>query len=98
MAVAVEVAFHGQGATLENYKKGLTLMGATPGGPHPDPSCLFHWATESGGGVHVTDVWKTKEAFETFATTKVEPTSKQVGLPKPQIKFIDVASFLTAGS
>jgi hypothetical protein len=98
MTVAVEVAFHGHGATLENYKKSLTLLGATPGGPHPDPSCLFHWAAETGGGVHVTDVWKTKQAFETFAADKLASVMQEVGIPEPQIKFIDVASFLTTGS
>jgi hypothetical protein len=98
MAVAVEVAFNGQGATLENYKKGLAVMGASPGGKHPDPSCLFHWATESGGGVHVTDVWKSKEAFEKFAADKIGPSAAEAGLPKPQVKFVDVGSFLTAGS
>jgi hypothetical protein len=98
MAVAVEVAFHGQGATLEKYEKTLTLMGTSPGGKHPDPSCLFHWATESGGGVVVTDVWTTKEAFEKFAADKIGPLGTEAGMPKPQIKFIDVASFLTAGS
>ena len=73
MAVAVEVAFHGPSATMENYNKSLKLMGTSPGGKHPDPSCLFHWATESGGGVHVTDVWKTKEAFEAFDAAKLGP-------------------------
>jgi len=29
MAVAVEVSFHGQGATLENYLKTIEQMGAT---------------------------------------------------------------------
>ena len=45
MAVAVEAAFRGPGATVENYKKALTLMGVSPGGKHPDPSCLFHSMT-----------------------------------------------------
>jgi hypothetical protein len=98
MAIAVEVSFHGQGATLENYKKTITLMGATPGGPHPGPGCLFHWITEVGGGLEVTDVWKTKEQFETFAAEKIGPLSEQAGMPKPQIKFIEVANFLTAAS
>jgi hypothetical protein len=97
MAVAVEVTFHEQDA-LDNYKKSLTLLGATPGGPHPDPGCLFHWATViGGGGVAVTDVWKTKEAFETFATDKLGPVMEEVGIAKPEIKFIEVDSVLTAG-
>ena len=97
MAIAVELAFNGHGATLANYKAGLAKMGTAPGGRHPDPGCLFHWATESGGGLRVTDVWKSKQEFETFAKDKIGPVSEQVGLPKPQVKFIEVASFLTAG-
>lgn len=98
MAVAVEVSFHGQGATLENYLKTIEQMGATPEGPHPDPACLFHWITEVGGGLRVTDVWQAREQFDRFAQEKIGPISAQVGMPQPQIKFIDVANFMTAGS
>jgi len=98
MAIAAEVTFHGPGATLENYKKSLTILGATPEGPHPDAACLFHWVTDIGGGFQVTDVWKTKEAFDKFVAEKVGPAGEQLGMPKPQIKFIDVDNFCTAGS
>ena len=64
MAIAVEAAFRGQGATLENYFKSIEIMGAAPEGRHPDPGCLFHWVTETGGGFDVTDVWQTREQFE----------------------------------
>ena len=97
MAIAVEAAFNGHGATLENYKKAVQKMGATPGGPHPDPGCLFHWVTQTGGGLLVTDVWKSKQQFETFAAEKIGPIGDEVGLPRPHIKFVEVASFNTAG-
>ena len=97
MAIAVEVNFNGHGATLENYLKGLKILGGTPGGPHPDPNCLFHWITEAGGGLRVTDVWTSKDKFEAFLP-KVAASSEQAGLPKPQTKFIDVANYATAGS
>jgi hypothetical protein len=97
MAIAVESSFHGHGATLDNYLEALKLMGTTPEGPHPDPNCLFHWVTEEAGGLRVTDVWKTKEAFEKFAAEKVAPIGEQVGFPQPQIKFIEVANYCTAG-
>jgi hypothetical protein len=96
MAVAVTLTFLGQEA-LENYKKSLPLLGAASGGPHPDPSCLFHWATETGSGLTVTDVWESQEAFEAFAANKIEPVMKEVGIAQPDIKFVPVASFLTAG-
>jgi hypothetical protein len=97
MAIAVEVAFHGQGATLENYFKSLEIMGATPEGRHPDPGGLFHWVTGIGGGFQVTDVWQTREQFEQFVRDQVGPVGEQVGMPQPQIKFVDVANFQTAG-
>jgi hypothetical protein len=97
MAIAVEVAFHGQGATIENYFKSIEIMGATPEGRHPDPGCLFHWVTEIGGGFQVTDVWQTREQFEQFVRDQVGPVGEQVGMPQPQIKFVDVANFQTAG-
>jgi hypothetical protein len=94
MAIAVEVAFRGQGATLENYFKSIEIMGAAPEGRHPDPGCLFHWVTQTGGGFDVTDVWQTREQF---AREKIGPVGEQLGMPQPQIKFVDVATFLTAG-
>lgn len=98
MAIAVEVSFHGQGATPEKYYESLKRLGATPGGPHPDPGCLFHWMTETGGGLHVTDVWKTQQEFEAFAAGKLASVVEELGMAKPEIKFVDVANFLTAGS
>jgi len=100
MAIAAEATFHGPGATMANYFVSLEKLGATPEGPHPDPGCLFHWVTELPGnaGLLVTDVWKTKEQFEKFIAEKVGPVAKEVGLPQPQIKFIDVGNYCTAGS
>ena len=97
MAVAVEVTFNGKGATLENYFKSLAILGATPEGPHPDPGCLFHWMTETGGGFRVIDVWQTKGQWEAFVP-KVAAAADQLGMPKPQHKYIDVASYMTSGS
>lgn len=87
--------FHDQDA-LENYKRSLELLGVSSGGSHPDRSCLFHWATE--GGVTVTDVWTSQEAFEAFAAGPLGSVMEEVGIAKPEIKVIDVFSFLTAGS
>ena len=95
MAIAVELSFRGQGATIENYFKAIEIMGAAPEGPHPDPACLFHWVTEVGGGFDVTDVFQTREAFDQFAQNTIGPISAQVGIPNPHTKFIEVANFLT---
>jgi hypothetical protein len=42
-------------------------------------------------GYRVTDVWKDKAACEKFIAEKVGPVSVQLGVPQPQVKFIDVA-------
>src|SRR3954454_19740259 len=97
MAIAVEVSFQGSDATLQKYLRQIELMGATPEGSHPDPGCLFHWITEVDGGLKVTDVWNAKDEFERFAQEKIGPVSAEVGMPQPQVKFIDVANYLTAG-
>jgi hypothetical protein len=56
MAVAVVMDF--EGATLDQYDQVVASMGLTPGGAGP-PGALFHWITETDGGVRVTDVWET---------------------------------------
>jgi hypothetical protein len=99
MAVAVELSYHGPGATLDNYHQILEQLGGVqPEGPHPDPGCLFHWITEIGGGFRVTDVWRSQEQFEQFAQDRIGPIGQQLGVPEPQVKFIEVANYLTPGS
>jgi hypothetical protein len=97
MAVAVEVTFVGEGATLESYYEAIKALGASPEGKHPDPGCLFHWVTTIEGGYRVTDVWREKSAFETFISERVGPAMQQLGAPQPQVRFIDVENFLTTG-
>jgi hypothetical protein len=98
MAIAVEVTFHGHGVTMDKYFEAIKRLGAVPEGPHPGPSCLFHWVTEVEGGYRVTDVWTEKTAFEKFIQEKVGPVMADLGIPQPETKFIDVANYLTAGS
>jgi hypothetical protein len=98
MAIAIEAAFHGPGATMDNYFKSLEILGTAPEAPHPDPSCLFHWVKDDPSGPIVTDVWKDRAAFDKFIQEKVVPAAQQVGMPAPHIKYIDVANYCTAGS
>jgi hypothetical protein len=97
MAIAIEANFSGAGATLENYFKSLKILGAVPEGPHPDEDGLFHWVTETSGGLRVIDVWTSQAEFEAFLP-KVGAAADQLGMPTPQVKYIDVANYLTAGS
>jgi hypothetical protein len=95
MAIAAEITFHGPGLTIDKYFESIKLLGAVPDGPHPDSSCLFHWVEATQNGYRVTDVWTDKPAFEKFIQEKVGPVSEQLGVPQPQVKFIDVANYLT---
>jgi hypothetical protein len=61
MTIAVEVTYRGPGATADAYRKILSEAGITPGGSHPDPECLFHWASVIPGGFRVIDVWTSRE-------------------------------------
>jgi hypothetical protein len=98
MAVAMEVTFRGDGATLDNYFKSLTTLGTGPDGKHPDAACLFHRITDTDDGLRVTDVWKTKHDAEKFIADRVGPASHDAGLPTPDVKYVDVDNYLTAGS
>ena len=93
MAIAVQLDF--KGGTLAQYDEVLKKMGFHPGGPS-GPGGLFHWITKTADGSRVTDVWVSKEAFEKFSKEKIEPFSKEVGLPPPPVQFFEVHNFLTS--
>jgi hypothetical protein len=93
MTVAVEANF--PGATTAQYDEAIKVMGLTSGGQHP--GALFHWVTKTDSGVRVTDVWESKEEFERFAQEQILPVSKQVGLPEPEIRYIEVHNYMVGG-
>jgi len=85
-------------ATPEQYDRTCSLMGLTPRGAGP-AGILFHWAAVRGGGMLITDVWKTRERFEEFAREEIGPLSVQAGITQaPTTAFHDVHNYLTAGS
>ena len=86
-----------QGATLEQYDQVLEKMGLATGGPVP-PEGLFHWVTKTDGGIRVTDVWHSREAFDRFAEEHIGPITQEVGFPgPPTMTYFDVHSYLIAG-
>ncbi len=95
MAVAVVLEF--AGGTIEQYDQVIQRMGFQPGGAGP-PGGLFHWVTSTAGGIRVTDVWESREAFERFAQEKIGPITEEVGVPAPpEITFFEAHNYLTAG-
>jgi hypothetical protein len=95
--VAVAVALEFENATLEQYDQVIEKMGFSHGG-HGPPGALFHWVTQTGGGIRVTDVWVDRETFERFAEEQIGPYSAEVGIQgPPETTFFDVHNYLTAG-
>ncbi|HEY8082771.1 MAG TPA: hypothetical protein VIE64_04330 [Solirubrobacterales bacterium] len=94
MAIGVVLEF--PGGTLEQYDQVVEKMGFEPGGVGA-PGGLFHWVTEVDGGIRVTDVWETREAFDAFAEEKIGPITAEVGIPgPPKITYYEVHNHLFA--
>jgi hypothetical protein len=92
MAIAVVMEF--DGGTLEQYDQVIDRMGLENGGPAPE-GALFHWVTLVDGGFRVTDVWETREAFDSFAQEKIGPITAEVGIPgPPRMSFFEVHSYV----
>ena len=93
MAVAIEMRF--RGATLDQYDQVLQKMGLTPGGATP-AKAISHWVAETPDGLHIVDVWESREAYDTFAAEKIGPYSAEAGITEPpETRFYDVHSYLT---
>ena len=45
---------------------------------NPPEGLLLHVMTETSGGIHVVDVWDSKEAFEKFNSDRLTPTMQKV--------------------
>ena len=95
MAVGVQLDF--KGATLEQYDEINERIGLLPGGPASRQE-LFHWAAKTDDGFRVVDVWETREAFEQFATEKLGPLYREVGvLAPPDTQFFEVHNYFARG-
>ncbi|MDE8586196.1 hypothetical protein [Arthrobacter sp. NQ4] len=96
MAVAIIMEF--DGSTLEQYDEINKKMGLTPGGPGPAGS-ISHWATATDKGFQVTDVWESREQFDTFAQEKIGPLSMELGFAAPpKLTFHEVHNYLTSNT
>ena len=96
MAVAVIMEF--AGATLEQYDLVIGKMGLTPGGPGP-AGALGHWVAATDDGILVTDLWQTKELYDTFAKEQIGPFSAEAGIPgPPKVTYLDAHNYFTPGA
>ena len=95
MAVAVEMEFRGM--TVEQYDQIREKAGLTPGGATP-PGAIFHWVAETPDGLHIVDVWDSREAFDEYTRDYIGPYSAEVGFTDvPEMRFYDVHNYLGRG-
>jgi hypothetical protein len=94
LPVAVDMKFRGM--TLDQYDQILGKMGLRQGGDMP-PGGISHWVAETDDGVHIVDVWESRETFDKFAEEQIGPYSREVGITEqPEITFSEVHNYLTA--
>jgi hypothetical protein len=95
MPVAVIMEF--ENTSLEQYDEVVEKMGFSHGGPGA-PGGLFHWVTQTNGGIRVTDVWESKEEFERFSESTIGPLAAEAGMAgPPKVSYAEVYNYLTAG-
>ena len=95
MAVAIEMLF--RGATLDQYDQVVEKMGLTPGGATP-PGAISHWVAEVDDGLHIVDVWDSREAYDQFAQEKIGPYSAEAGITDPpETRFYEVHNHFGRG-
>src|SRR5262245_9181630 len=95
MPVAVQLDF--EAATLDQYDEILAKMGLEPQGKGP-AGMPFPRQSQAGKGLHITDLWETREQFDKWAQEKIGPLSAEAGITnQPAITFHDVHNYLTKG-
>jgi hypothetical protein len=95
MPVAVIMDF--KDTSLEQYDEVISKMGFSPGGAGAKGG-LFHWVTQTNGGIRVTDVWESKEQYEEFAQNQIGPLTVEAGIQgPPEVSYAEVHNYLTAG-
>jgi hypothetical protein len=65
--MALGIYFGPESFPVDKYDS--TLKDLEDSGAGAPAGRLYHFALESPGGVHVFDVWESKEAFEAFGAT-----------------------------
>jgi hypothetical protein len=72
MAVLVTMDF---AVKLEDAQRVTDEMGARE---NPPEGLIAHVATDTGGGVHVVDIWESAEHFQKFAESMLMPAAQKV--------------------
>jgi hypothetical protein len=74
MAVGLRLKF--DGGTQEQYEALHSKMGVDE---DPPEGLIFHSAGLIDGGWGVIDFWESREAFDRFAESRLQPTAQELG-------------------
>ena len=83
MAVCLVISV--PGATLEQYEEVRRGLGEPLG-----EGQLSHVAGATGDGIHVVDVWESKQAFDRFMHEHLGEQLSRAGVSQPQIVEFEV--------
>jgi hypothetical protein len=75
MAVAIRTTDFPEGAGPDMYDGVEAVLDV---GNNPPDGLIFHWAGEVDGKWTITDVWETRQAFDTFREQRLLPTLQKV--------------------
>jgi hypothetical protein len=93
VAVMMQMTWNGIGAgEYEAARKHVNWEGDVP------PGAMFHVVAVTEGGVRVTDVWESAEAFNAFVQNRLMPGVKELGIPgEPQVEILPAHAIFAPG-
>lgn len=91
MAISAVMFFQSTGDVRIIYDSVLDEMGTRD---NPAPGQIYHWCAPVRAGMHVCDMWETREQFERFAKDKIGPLSAKHGLGPPSLVIAQVHEFI----
>lgn len=84
--------FRGVGWTAEQYDALIERMNL---GGRAAPGVVFHWASVTEDGVHVVDVYESREAADRLVADHIGPLSAELGLGAPDVSEYPVHATLS---
>ena len=91
--MAILVYLHGPGVKPEQYDRVSELMDIENNKPEGN---IVHVAFFDGSGMHVSDVWESREHFDRFRQERLGPAMQEAGMmqgPPPEPRFNEVHNY-----
>ena len=90
--MSIVVRFNPASLTTEKYDEAIRRLQAAGAGPPPGRS--YHCAFSGRGGLHVFDVWDSREDFEKFGETLM-PILTELGVDPGEPVVAEVHNIIT---